>query len=197
MLIEKDEEINYIKFDCLELQSKNQEIIAQNEKLKKKQDLLARKLATTPMIPYIRYERQHFDKTIDQHTCICNICGCDLVKPEKKEETVVASENKIEAQQVSENEQTLKIEIDMLTRDKNTLLETIENMKLDLVVSEERFIKSKPFEYLVLQAEEMMKQLDHLRDINTKLQKDRIELLQVRENEISEIEVLLLLRSES
>ena len=94
--------------------------------------------------------------------------------------------------QVSENDNSLIFELEYLRKNKEELLEIIEKQKLELKVSEERFIKSKPFQLLMSQAESMMQQLDHLKELNLTLIKQKLEIEFSKDNEIKIIEASLL-----
>ena len=94
----------------------------------------------------------------------------------------------VPSQPVSDNEKSLVFELEYLRKQKEELLEQVEKQKLELRVSEERFIKSKPFQLLMSQAESMMQQLDNLKEVNLSLLKQKVELECSKDNEIKLIE---------
>jgi hypothetical protein len=87
-----------------------------------------------------------------------------------------------------DREKSLLFEIEQLTRQKNELLIELENKKLELNVSEERFLASKPYQLLMSQAEAMMQHLDKLKDTNIELHKQKIELMNQKEIDLKNYE---------
>jgi DNA repair exonuclease SbcCD ATPase subunit len=181
-----EEELNKAKLTCAQLEEEIRqsklEKIDLNEKIKR----LMIRVQSHPFMPVIGYEK--FLDKIEAHNCVCNLCANEMRKSEtpkreNQEQLDTAALTKQEYDAVNQSE------IDGLKASNEKLLGCIEKLKLELEVTEERFINSKTFQYLVSQAESLYNQLDGLKDSNAELQRQRIELLKEKENELKAYEI--------
>jgi hypothetical protein len=130
-----------------ELSEKNVYIDELNDKLKN----LTIKVKSHPLMPYINYS----EEKVAEHECICHICEKGMKREEHIIYTSAPSENQnleIAYLNQSERECLLQKELEQIKNQYSVLIEYIEKLKFELQVTEERFISSKPFQYLVSQA---------------------------------------------
>ncbi len=195
-----------LKGQLIQYESSIKEKNEKLEQLENSYSALSRKYKSKPYIPYVVMESKYFDKFVPDHKCICHICG----DKNMNEESVPESNTNIKAEENTEKktnnplamnideafksntsldrEKSLLFEIEQLTRQKNELLIELENKKLELNVSEERFLASKPYQLLMSQAEAMMQHLDKLKDTNIELHKQKIELMNQKEIDLKNYE---------
>jgi hypothetical protein len=169
-----------------EIREKNIYIDGLNEKIQ----TLFIKVKTHPAMPYINYNE---DK-IAEHECICHICEKGFKREEHIVYTSIPSDNpdiEISFLNQIERETLFTKELEALKNQNTILVGYIEKLKFDLHVTEERFINSKPFQYLVSQAELMMRDIDTLKEHNLELQKQKNEIIKEKELEIRNYETRL------
>lgn len=154
---------------------------------------LHRKISTSPLIPYILTEKKLFEKTIDAHLCICGTCGSEISKAEnqneKGDEHMITDENQnsniTNSGKTNENLTLLQNENESLRGKIRELNEINEKLSLEInSFSEQKLITSKPFLAIVTQAEQMLLQMESLKDANIDLQKKNYDLIKEKDNEI-------------
>ncbi len=120
-----------------------------------------------------------------------NLPSNNIIKETEQGTVSQGSSSNGNPNQVSDNEKSMQFELEYLRKQRDELLEQIEKQKLELKVSEERFIKSKPFQLLMSQAESIMQQLYSLKETNINLIKQKVDLEISKDNEIKIIEANL------
>ena len=150
-------------------QTKISELSKQIENLKSENFKLTRKINATPLVPYIILEKDFFNKKIEEHNCVCLICGKQL---EINNNNMDVEENKNNNNNNNNDEITelLTKENESLKNRIKELYTNIESLKTITDFSEENILHSKRFQTLISQAENILIKLDSLKDSYKELQ---------------------------
>ena len=174
------------------------------ESLSQEKFRLNRKLNTFPPMPLLVVEGYAKGKPIEEHDCICVICGKSMKETQNvNNNNENNGENKInkEEEEKKENEMQIekeniknKEEMEELTKENEALKKRIQELHENLEdiagkteITEENILSSKHFQSLIAQAENMLTKLEKLKEINNNLQKENNSLNQKKENEILQI----------
>ena len=172
------------------------------ETLSQEKFRLSRKLNAFPTMPLLVVEGYAKGKTIEEHECICVICGKNMKeeqnlnnneindnKENKKEEEKKENEMNIEKENIKSNE-----EVEELTKENEALKKRIQELHDNLEdisgkteITEENILGSKHFQSLISQAENILLKLEKMKEINSNLQRENNSLNQKKENEILQI----------
>jgi len=172
------------------------------ETLSQEKFRLSRKLNAFPTMPLLVVEGYAKGKTIEEHECICVICGKNMKeeqnlnnneindnKENKKEEEKKENEMNIEKENIKSNE-----EVEELTKENEALKKRIQELHDNLEdisgkteITEENILGSKHFQSLISQAENILLKLEKMKEINNNLQRENNSLNQKKENEILQI----------
>ena len=172
------------------------------ETLSQEKFRLSRKLNAFPTMPLLVVEGYAKGKTIEEHECICVICGKNMKeeqnlnnneindnKENKKEEEKKENEMNIEKENIKSNE-----EIEELTKENEALKKRIQELHDNLEdisgkteITEENILGSKHFQSLISQAENILLKLEKMKEINNNLQRENNSLNQKKENEILQL----------
>jgi hypothetical protein len=164
-----------------DIKDKNDYIESLNDRIK----TLTVKVKSHPILPYIFYS---FEK-IGEHECICHICESGM-----KKDILIAgrSDEELNDLNATERESLLNMEVEELRKNNSILLDKIEQLKFDYIVTDEKILNSKPFQYLLSQADMMVKEIENLNMLNLDLQKTRNEALKDKDNEMRNYETRLI-----
>ena len=187
-----DNELNISKIADLE---EKMETLSQ-EKFK-----LKRKLNTYPPMPLLIVEGYAQEKPIEQHECLCVICGKTMKEIShinenndnngdnklNKEEEKKENEIKIEDEKNNEEMEELVKENETLKNKIRELHENLEDIQGKNEITEENILNSKHFQSLISQAESMLTKLEKMKEINSNLQKENNSLNQKKEMEILQL----------
>ena len=173
------------------------------ENLSQEKFKLNRKLNTFPSMPLLVVEGYAKGKPIEQHECLCVICGKAMKenqnsnnsenngenKTNKEEEEKKENEMNIEKENLKNNEEMEELvkENEALKKRIQELHENLEDISGKTEITEENILSSKHFQSLIAQAENILIKLEKLKEINNNLQKENISLNQKKENEILQI----------
>ena len=155
-------------------------------------------------MPLLVVEGYAKGKPIEEHDCICVICGKSMKETQNvNNNNENNGENKInkEEEEKKENEMQIekeniknKEEMEELTKENEALKKRIQELHENLEdiagkteITEENILSSKHFQSLIAQAENMLTKLEKLKEINNNLQKENNSLNQKKENEILQI----------
>lgn len=140
--------------------------------LRKTVDNLERKLTLTPAIPYIRYEKKHFEVGIENHECICFYCG-----DERNRDTL--GEAKEKTFESSSEELLIKIkEVELLTVQKEELMDQIKSAKNEILFNRDALLNSGAYDLLQRQANDLLGDYNRLKVEYTNLSKERDDLIE-------------------
>ena len=164
---------------------------------------LNRKLNTFPPMPLLVVEGYAKGKPVEQHDCLCVICGKTMKeiqnlnysenngenKINKEEEEKKENEMNIEKENTKNNEEMEEIvkENEALKKRIQELHENLEDIAGKTEITEENILSSKHFQSLISQAENILVKLEKMKEINNNLQKENNSLNQKKENEILQI----------
>lgn len=173
------------------------------ENLSQEKFKLNRKLNTFPSMPLLVVEGYAKGKPIEQHECLCVICGKAMKenqnlnnsenngenKTNKEEEEKKENEMNIEKENLKNNEEMEELvkENEALKKRIQELHENLEDISGKTEITEENILSSKHFQSLIAQAENILIKLEKLKEINNNLQKENNSLNQKKENEILQI----------
>lgn len=147
---------------------------------------LQRKVNSNPRLPFIFNEKSLMGKEIEEHECVCQICSTTM--NDKKHEEVISAEESLPARTESDEfYKSLQTENEALKSRIFELNEIIEKLKVDSIITFDKLTTSRPFVALIEQGEEMMTQIDYLRETNLQLQKQKMEIQKEKENEIKQM----------
>ena len=205
-MLKTQNEINQAKLN--EYKEKNEQLTAENFKLN-------RKINTHPLMPLLVLEGQCLNKEVQEHNCICVVCGKNFTGENQNEGNKEGNntQNKGEENNMNDNEAEDKKSpdtkndnsnneinikdkehIDDLTKENETLRKKINELQENLEyasgnaeITEENILSSKIFQSLISQAENILSKLEKMKEINNTLQKENNNLNQKKENEILQI----------
>ena len=154
-------------------------------------------------MPLLVVEGYAKGKPIEQHECLCVICGKAMKenqnlnnsenngenKTNKEEEEKKENEMNIEKENLKNNEEMEELvkENEALKKRIQELHENLEDISGKTEITEENILSSKHFQSLIAQAENILIKLEKLKEINNNLQKENNSLNQKKENEILQI----------
>ena len=180
--------------------SKISELEEKVENLSQEKFRLNRKLNTFPPMPLLVVEAYAKGKPVEQHDCICVICGKTVKEIQNlnnneqtgenkvnKEEEKKENEMKVEENEKNEELEELMKENEALKKRIQELHENLEDMQGKTEITEENILSSKHFQSLIGQAETLLTKMEKLIEINNNLQKENNNLNQKKENEILQI----------
>ena len=180
--------------------SKISELEEKVENLSQEKFRLNRKLNTFPPMPLLVVEAYAKGKPVEQHDCICVICGKTVKEIQNvnngeqtgenkvnKEEEKKENEMKVEENEKNEEVEELMKENEALKKRIQELHENLEDMQGKTEITEENILSSKHFQSLIGQAETLLTKMEKLKEINNNLQKENNNLNQKKENEILQI----------
>ena len=167
---------------------------------------LNRKLNTYPPMPLLVVEGYAMGKPVEQHDCICIVCGKNMKENQnsnnngnndingdkqinKEEEEKKENEMNIEKENIRTNEEMEELikENEALKKRIQELHENLEDISGKTEITEENILGSKHFQSLISQAENILSKLEKMKEINNNLQKENNSLNQKKENEILQI----------
>ena len=192
-----------IKSENILNKSKITDLEEKVENLSQEKFKLNRKLNTFPPMPLLVVEGYAKGKPVEQHECLCVICGKTMKenqnlinsenngenKTNKEEEEKKENEMNIEKENVKNNEEMEELvkENEALKKRIQELHENLEDISGKTEITEENILSSKHFQSLISQAENILIKLEKLKEINNNLQKENNSLNQKKENEILQI----------
>ena len=154
-------------------------------------------------MPLLVVEGYAKGKPVEQHECLCVICGKTMKenqnlinsenngenKTNKEEEEKKENEMNVEKENVKNNEEMEELvkENEALKKRIQELHENLEDISGKTEITEENILSSKHFQSLISQAENILIKLEKLKEINNNLQKENNSLNQKKENEILQI----------
>lgn len=190
-------ELNLIKEKFILFEIEKKQLNHRIEELEKLNFNLKRRINTHPSLPYINFEKKMFNKMIETHECICHICGeglkIKIASPiENKEVEDIVMHNSFSSNnpliKSDENLVILTNENERLKERLTELHEILERQKLESNLTEEKLVSSKPFKMLLTQAEQLLHLIDSLKELNSELNRQKLELSKEKELEIKAIE---------
>jgi len=192
-----------IKSENILNKSKITDLEEKVENLSQEKFKLNRKLNTFPPMPLLVVEGYAKGKPVEQHECLCVICGKTMKenqnlnnsenngenKTNKEEEEKKENEMNIEKENAKNNEEMEELvkENEALKKRIQELHENLEDISGKTEITEENILSSKHFQSLIAQAENILIKLEKLKEINNNLQKENNSLNQKKENEILQI----------
>jgi len=192
-----------IKSENILNKSKITDLEEKVENLSQEKFKLNRKLNTFPPMPLLVVEGYAKGKPVEQHECLCVICGKTMKENQNLNITENNGENKTnkEKEEKKENEMNIEKEnaknneeIEELVKENEALKKRIQELHENLEdisgkteITEENILSSKHFQSLISQAENILIKLEKLKEINNNLQKENNSLNQKKENEILQI----------
>ena len=192
-----------IKSENILNKSKITDLEEKVENLSQEKFKLNRKLNTFPPMPLLVVEGYAKGKPVEQHECLCVICGKTMKenqnlinsenngenKTNKEEEEKKENEMNIEKENAKNNEEMEELvkENEALKKRIQELHENLEDISGKTEITEENILSSKHFQSLISQAENILIKLEKLKEINNNLQKENNSLNQKKENEILQI----------
>ena len=141
-------------------------------------------------MPLLVVEAYAKGKPVEQHDCICVICGKtvkEIQNLNNNEQTGENKVNKVEENEKNEEVEELMKENEALKKRIQELHENLEDMQGKTEITEENILSSKHFQSLIGQAETLLTKMEKLKEINNNLQKENNNLNQKKENEILQI----------
>lgn len=190
-------ELNLIKEKFILFEIEKKQLNNRIEELEKLNFNLKRRINTHPSLPYINFEKKMFNKMVEIHECICHVCGEGLkikipTPIENKEVEDIVMHNSFSSNnpliKSDENLIILTNENERLKERLTELHEILERQKLESNLTEEKLVSSKPFKMLLSQAEQLLHLIDSLKELNSELNRQKLELSKEKELEIKAIE---------
>lgn len=190
-------ELNLIKEKFILFEIEKKQLNNRIEELEKLNFNLKRRINTHPSLPYINFEKKMFNKMVEIHECICHVCGEGLkikipTPIENKEVEDIVMHNSFSSNnpliKSDENLIILTNENERLKERLTELHEILERQKLESNLTEEKLVSSKPFKMLLSQAEQLLHLIDSLKELNSELNRQKVELSKEKELEIKAIE---------
>ena len=207
-MLKTQNEINQAKLN--EYKEKNESLTTENFRLN-------RKINTHPLMPLLILEDQCQNKEVKEHNCICIVCGKTFTgenQSDNNKEGNNSQNNENENAKNDNNKTEDKINIDLkndsnsnneinlkekeamdeLIKENETLRKKISELRENFEdisgtneITEDNILKSKIFQSLISQAENILSKLEKMKEINYNLQKENNSLTQKKENEILQI----------
>lgn len=169
------------------------------EELENKIFNFQRRINCNPILPYINFEKKVFNKTIEEHKCICHICGeyqSDSVNETKISEHPEALNLNVKVSLTKNERETEIYNLNQVVKDLHSQLEI---QKIQNELTEEKIINSNAFKLLMTHSEELLNYANSLKEENISLQKNNFDVIheselklkcceQICDSKVSELE---------